>query len=929
MLKIASFNCNSIRNSERLQTVRSLCAVYDILVLQETMLPREELCFLNNIDSGFCGRGTSPVSLADGPISGRPNGGLCFLWRKSLSSHVSIVSFEDERLLGLQISCNDGKNVLLVNVYLPYDCPDNRELFDEYMGKLNSIVEENPTNYLCFICDFNADPRGPAFAKIQQLCTEHALSVVDVDRLHLNSFTYVSDCHHSTSWLDHAVMTAACKGLVRSIAIDYGAAIRDHIPLCIELNCCPAPVNNDHKSAFCSRALWDRASSDNIEHYAGETDKLLGTVNIPASAILCKNVHCTSHYEDIHTLYTEVSRCLLMAADAAIPHSRERTCTNEHHIPGWNDAVKAKYDYSRSMFLLWISANKPRFGYVWHEYHRSKLQFKYALRQCRRYEHTYTSNTLAEPLLDGNVNKFWSRIRKMRSKPSLPSSVDGNTGADAICDMWRTKYEQLFNSVNDDSTRNEVETALDSVHFEQGVRVSTTETIAALTLLKTGKAAGPDGISAENLKNACPKLAVILSLLFSAMLIHGFLPDDLMKCELIPVAKDLGGDLSSSNNYRPIALASIMSKVFELVLLGRMKNFIHTSDNQFGFKANSGTEMCVAVLKETIEYYTKSSSNVYTCFLDASKAFDRTNHFSLFGKLLKRGVPVYIVRILAYWYRSQNFVAKWGDCVSAAFTVTNGVRQGGILSPYLFSVFMDELSEILNTSIYGCIINFQRLNHIFYADDICLIASSVYALQKLVDLCSNFASKNSIMFNDAKSKCVYFKSTKNLKNVKPGSVVLGCSKIEVVEAERYLGHILTSKLKDSDDMTRQKRLFYARGNSLIRKFKFCSFAVKRTLFKAYCTSFYGCALWCKYTQSDLQAIKVAYNNIVRGFFGISRLDSITESCRSLSLPTFRDIYRNCMNSLASRVSKSSNIYVRACFCTRASSLLKFYRDFIV
>ena len=75
------------------------------------------------------------------------------------------------------------------------------------------------------------------------------------------------------------------------------------------------------------------------------------------------------------------------------------------------------------------------------------------------------------------------------------------------------------------------------------------------------------------------------------------------------------------------------------------------------------------------------------------------------------------------------------------------MRQGGILSPYLFAVFMDELSCILNESIYGCKLGI-KINHLFYADDLCLLASSVFALQKLLDICNEFAMSNSIVFNE-------------------------------------------------------------------------------------------------------------------------------------------------------------------------------------
>ena len=78
-------------------------------------------------------------------------------------------------------------------------------------------------------------------------------------------------------------------------------------------------------------------------------------------------------------------------------------------------------------------------------------------------------------------------------------------------------------------------------------------------------------------------------------------------------------------------------------------------------------------------------------FLDASKAFDRIDHWVLFDKLIARGVPHIVIRILMFWYQSQLMCVKWGHLTSTYFNVTNGVRQGSILSPKLFALNVDEL----------------------------------------------------------------------------------------------------------------------------------------------------------------------------------------------------------------------------------------------
>ena len=93
-------------------------------------------------------------------------------------------------------------------------------------------------------------------------------------------------------------------------------------------------------------------------------------------------------------------------------------------------------------------------------------------------------------------------------------------------------------------------------------------------------------------------------------------------------------------------------------------------------------------------YYARHGSQMHVVFLDASRAFDRLNHVILLSKLVKFGVPLYIVRIVALWYSSQLYFG-WGISLSVGFTVSNGVRQGGILSPLLFNFYMNDLSVVL------------------------------------------------------------------------------------------------------------------------------------------------------------------------------------------------------------------------------------------
>ena len=140
----------------------------------------------------------------------------------------------------------------------------------------------------------------------------------------------------------------------------------------------------------------------------------------------------------------------------------------------------------------------------------------------------------------------------------------------------------------------------------------------------------------------------------------------------------------------------------------------------FHFKQKHSTDLCIYTVKSIVQYYNYYNSPVYSCFLDASKAFDRVNHWTMFKKLILRGVPIIIVRMLCFWYRSQQLCIQWGKTRSSFFTISIGVRQGGILSPKLFSVYMDDLSNLLISSGIGCFLDKVCFNHVFYADDLCL-----------------------------------------------------------------------------------------------------------------------------------------------------------------------------------------------------------------
>ena len=219
-----------------------------------------------------------------------------------------------------------------------------------------------------------------------------------------------------------------------------------------------------------------------------------------------------------------------------------------------------------------------------------------------------------------------------------------------------------------------------------------------------------------------------ISIFFNLCLVHSYFPVACTNSVITPIMKNKYDNISAISNYRPIALPTLISKYFEHYILFMFSNFLSSMDNQFILKPAHSTARCLFLLKQAISQYNAHGSPVFVGILDASKAFDKVNHHILFKKLTECSVPEILVKLLANWYSSQHLCVRWGTAYSKFFTVSNGVRQGSILSPFLFGVYMNQLSQTLNKLNIGCFIGQHCLNNILCTDNICCIAPSCKGL---------------------------------------------------------------------------------------------------------------------------------------------------------------------------------------------------------
>ena len=176
-----------------------------------------------------------------------------------------------------------------------------------------------------------------------------------------------------------------------------------------------------------------------------------------------------------------------------------------------------------------------------------------------------------------------------------------------------------------------------------------------------------------------------------------------------------------------------------------------------------------------------------------------------------------------FLYAHQIMCVRWGSSVSSKFTVSNGVRQGGILSPFLFN---------LKECPTGCIAGGPIVNHLMYADDIVLLSPSATGLSLLLHVCGKYGLEHDIRFNSKKSAVIIFRNS-FLKDFSYPSFVMNGESIKEVPFVKYLGHVISADMKDDLDIMRQCRKLYAQGNALARRFnKLCARTMGKLLFFA-------------------------------------------------------------------------------------------------
>lgn len=508
----------------------------------------------------------------------------------------------------------------------------------------------------------------------------------------------------------------------------------------------------------------------------------------------------------------------------------------QHRVTRLPAGIRSVLQSRRKAWSDWRSAeslgrDNPEFGRLWLRYRSAR---RAASRLLRSHARARTSRTWdrIDGLRDSEAWRFWRIVRDLRvgKRSPIPETVhraDGSRTADAAetrqhfarhfervsspggaaiaANRWDEKH-CLFVEGKVAAALSDASLATDSGEDYNG-DIAFDEIAHALKSLRGGRAAGPDDIHTEMLLYGGESMHRSLWALFALLWRLRVVPDEWLRATITPLLKNGSLARDSVTNYRGISLMSCVAKLYERVLLNRLTARLDDQrtlpEEQGGFRDGRSAIDQVFILTEATAQRAEDDLPTFVAFLDISKAYDTVWRDGMFYSLAEAGVRGRLLHCIRGFYRDVRSCVMMNGHRSKWFTSLLGVRQGSVLSPALFNVFINGLVRYLNELGFGVDIGgdrfrggngrrngSRRLAILLFADDIALLACSEHELRAMLVAVEEYARRWRFAFNGDKCEvmvCHESKAHRDDAIANNRDWYIGGHVLKQVEQFKYLG----------------------------------------------------------------------------------------------------------------------------------------------
>ena len=736
-----------------------------------------------------------------------------------------------------------SKEVNLVNYY----CPNDRPL------SLSSI--DVPLSSFLMVGDFNshsqswgydhADARGEELEDWQD--DNHLILVNDVD----DPPTFFHRGWRKCSTPDLAFCSEDIhRGIKREVGTQLGGS--DHKPVFITMESNVIPIDSPQPRWNYKKAMWSLFSIRANE--------------------LTKDIRVQGRNEN--TVVKEWTQGILKAAKETIPRGARRD-----YKPFWSDELQVLED---DLNEAREKAEKDASEASTIQLQQAKAKFLKTKLEAKRKSWREKTSSLN---LEKDGKALWKLTKSLNEEDSRGSTITldeggilfGKQAADCFAKTYAKASDLKVDVEQRRKARCEQQRRVRNEKKNEGMTLplSLQELNTAIKKLKKKKSPGPDGITNEMIIHLDTTARLKLLEIFNLSWEEGRVPQMWKEAIMIPIHKK-GKDKTKSSSYRPISLTSCVVKTMERIVNRRLMFHLETgkniSEEQAGFRQFRSTEDQVTYLSQEIEDAFQEKKVLFATWIDLQKAFDKVWTDGLLVKAQRCGVGGRMYKWITSFLHNRKARVTVDGKLSRKFLLQHGVPQGGVISPTLFLIFIDDLIKKLPKGIKAAL----------YADDLVMWCAEEYAttatyrMQEAVNVLAAWAKRWNVSINKDKSSTTLFTLTKQ----QAGKIKLGDYPLKEDDEPTYLGVTFDKRqtwkphLQEAETRARRKL-------ALMRKLAGSTWgADERTLRTVYEGAVrphleYGSAAWSSASKSTLQSVDKVQNQALRLITGAMKTTPIS------------------------------------------------------
>uniref|UniRef100_A0A8D8UAM4 Craniofacial development protein 2 n=1 Tax=Cacopsylla melanoneura TaxID=428564 RepID=A0A8D8UAM4_9HEMI len=709
--------------------------------------------------------------------------GVGFIYKQGLDKKVSKIIPKSDRIIAMKIR-TESVDTLIIQVYMPTSRAKDDEVEEIYkqieeiieengkgqirtivMGDWNSVVGEESTDGI--VGKFGYGKRNERGERLIQFCKQKNLWIANTWFKHHKRRLYTWKRPGDTMrfQIDYILINDRFKNSIKNAKTYPGADVHtDHTLLAAEVR---TRLKHIKKKSTFKKWNTEKLKTSEAEQYQSEIEEKLMNIapqecvkeewNIVKDTIL-ESLEKNIGKKTARTKKEWITQEMLYKMEERRKWKCDSSENGRRQYRKLNNELRRETDKARE---------------IWMEEQCEKIE------ELERYSKIEEMYRVVKNLTTKKA-KTISKQGMRRKDGRVTSSEEENK------EIWVEYIKELYDSEANERM-DEMESQEECDQNRIGTEIEEWEVKKALKELKYNKALGCDNIPSEALKALGPCALARMTHIINRIYDTGTWPEDLLKTILLPLPKK--PNATECKDYRTISFICHLTKTITRIMIKRIEKKVEENigEDQFGFRKGKGTRDAMGCVRMLAERLMDVNRDMYVCFIDWEKAFDRVN-WNILMKILKDiQINWKDRRLIRELYKGQKVVVRVENEETEEVIIGRGVRQGCCMSPALFNLYAEKLLEEALINERGIVVGNENLKNIKYADDQAVLAESIVDLQRMVENIKEAGKKYGMKINAGKTKVMKIGREEERMNV-----VLEGQTLEQVEHFRYLGGMIYS-----------------------------------------------------------------------------------------------------------------------------------------